>query len=70
MDFILATVVALFIGGGLLVGLIALIIHPRVDQLISGDWLPEPEGSADAMEPHPSMARTASVHDRSIPLAG
>ena len=50
MDFVFAALVASFIGAGLLAGLAAMVIHPRVNQLLSGDWLPEPEGAAEIFE--------------------
>ncbi len=41
MDFIFAAVAATFIGVALLAILVSMIVHPRVGQLISDDWVPD-----------------------------
>jgi len=55
MDLVFAAFVAIFIGTGLLAALATLVIHPRVNQLLSGDWLPEPEGVAEVFKAQPGQ---------------
>lgn len=52
MNFTIAAMMAVLIGGGLLAALITMIVHPRAGQLFCDDWLPESEGGVDVFEEH------------------